>query len=79
MKDMNSIYVAQDRTYLVASSCEHGNKCFNSIKGGNFLTTEINISFSRRNAINHLKPRGNYLYHLLYQSLKLNFVFVGII
>jgi hypothetical protein len=32
-----------------------------------------------KHLINPLKPRGNYMYHLLYHSVTLHFIFVGFV
>jgi hypothetical protein len=44
---VNWIHLAQDRDQVVGP-CEHCNEASGSIKAGNFLTSWMTVSFSRR-------------------------------
>jgi hypothetical protein len=39
----------------VAASCEHGNEHLGSIKGRDFLTSLVTVSFSRRTLLNGIR------------------------
>jgi hypothetical protein len=72
-------HVAGER-FVTASDLQHA-AVISWLKalGAVFFRTGRNVCYTEGQMLNSLKPRGNYMYHILYQSVMLYFVFVGFV